>query len=194
MAQWILLWRALLQWLGGIGIIVMAIVILPMLQVGGMQIFRLESSDTSEKILPRATQIAGSIAAVYIIVSVACMICYAAAGMPAFDALAHAMTTIATGGFSTSDDSLGEFNNIWIDYTAVLFMILGSLPFVLYLQVLRGKPQPLLADTQVRWFLAIALFLVLSLTVYQIWFDINGWWQALRYASTCVISMNSLGR
>jgi len=185
----ILLWRALLQWLGGIGIIIMAIVILPMLQVGGMQIFRLESSDTSEKILPRATQIAGSIAAVYVIVSVACMICYAVAGMPAFDAMTHAMTTIATGGFSTSDDSLGVFDNIWIDYTAVLFMILGSLPFVLYLQVLRGKPRPLLVDTQVRWFLAIALFLVLTLTVYQMWAGINGGWQALRYASFNVVSI-----
>jgi trk system potassium uptake protein TrkH len=95
----LLLWRALLQWFGGIGIIVMAISVLPMLNVGGMQLFRLESSDTSEKILPRTAQIAGSIMALYFAISSACMLAYMAAGMGLFDAVAHAMTTIATGGF-----------------------------------------------------------------------------------------------
>ncbi|MDA0787568.1 MAG: potassium transporter TrkH, partial [Proteobacteria bacterium] len=97
----ILLWRALLQWLGGIGIIVMAIAVLPMLQVGGMQIFRLESSDTSEKVLPRAAQTSTAIGSIYLGLTVVCALGYWLAGMPGFDAIAHAMTTIATGGFST---------------------------------------------------------------------------------------------
>lgn len=156
----ILLWRALLQWLGGIGIIVTAVAMLPMLKVGGMQLFRMESSDTSEKVLPRAAQISTAIGAIYFILTSICAIAYWAAGMPGFDAVAHAMTTIATGGFSTSDGSLGAFANPYIEWIAVIFMIVGSLPFVLYLQVVRGRPMSLFRDSQVRWFLSIALLLV----------------------------------
>lgn len=97
----ILIWRALLQWLGGIGIIVMAVAVLPMLQVGGMQLFRLESSDNAEKILPRATQLAGSLVLLYVIITMACALAYNIGGMGLFDSLAHALTTISTGGFST---------------------------------------------------------------------------------------------
>ena len=151
----ILLWRAILQWLGGIGIIVTAIAILPMLRVGGMQIFRMESSEQAEKVLPRATQIAGVIGAVYLALSVLCAICYWLAGMNGFEAVAHAMTTIATGGFSTSDLSVGYFDSAAVDYVAVLFMLIGSLPFLLYFQALRGRPLVLWRDSQVRWFLTI---------------------------------------
>jgi len=185
----ILLWRALLQWLGGIGIIVMAVAVLPMLQVGGMQLFRLESSEASEKMLPRATQIAGSIAIVYVGFSVLCMLSYWAAGMSSFDAIAHAMTTIATGGFSTSDQSIGGFNSAAIDATAVFFMVMGSLPFLLYFQVLQGKPKPLLRDSQVQWFVATALILVAIMTVYQLATGANEGLKAFRYASFNVISI-----
>ena len=157
----ILLWRALLQWLGGIGIIVTAVAMLPMLKVGGMQLFRMESSDTTEKVLPRAAQISMAIGAIYFILTSICAVAYWAAGMPGFDAIAHAMTTIATGGFSTSDDSLAAFATPGIEWIAVVFMILGSLPFVLYLQVVRGRPMSLFRDSQVRWFLALALALVI---------------------------------
>ena len=156
----ILLWRALLQWLGGVGIIVMAMAVLPMLQVGGMQLFRMESSDRSEKVLPRATQIASGIGAVYLAVTSVCAFFYWLFGMTGFEAVAHAMTTIATGGFSTSDASFGRFDSAAIDWTAVLFMIVGSLPFVLYLQALRGKPSGLIRDGQVKVFLAITVALV----------------------------------
>lgn len=152
----ILLWRALLQWMGGIGIIVMAVAVLPMLQVGGMQLFRMESSDTSEKILPRAAQFAGAIGFLYILLTITCAIALWVAGMSAFEGLAHAMTTIATGGFSTSDQSVGHFNSATIDYIIIFFMLVGSLPFVLFLQALRGQHKPLLQDTQVRWFLVMA--------------------------------------
>lgn len=154
----VLLWRGLLQWLGGIGIIVMAIAVLPMLQVGGMQLFRMESSDTSEKILPRAAQIAGSISLLYLVLTLICAISYYVAGMRLFDAAIHAMTTIATGGFSTHDASIGYYDSTSIDLLAVLFMIVGSLPFGLYLLAIQGNGRPLIKDTQVRWFFGILAF------------------------------------
>jgi len=162
------LWRALLQWLGGIGIIVTAVAVLPMLQVGGMQIFRLESSDTSDKVLPRAAQTSTAIGSIYLGLTLVCALGYWLAGMSGFDAIAHAMTTIATGGFSTSDLSIGVFDSWTIDTIAIAFMICGSLPFVLYLQAARGRPESLWRDSQVRWFLAIVIGAVsiISLSLY----------------------------
>lgn len=164
----LLLWRALLQWLGGIGIIVMALSILPLLRVGGMQLFRMEGSDTSDKAMPRVAEIASSIAYIYMALTVICAICYAAVGMPLFDSVAHAMTTIATGGYSTSDLSIGVYNSAAVDGLAVLFMILGSLPFVLYLKAVRGDLLPLLQDEQVRAFLAIVLLAVVTMAAYLV--------------------------
>lgn len=153
----ILLWRALLQWLGGIGIIVMAIAVLPMLGVGGMQVFRMESSDRSDKTMPRAAQISTTIAAIYLLLTAVCCAAYWAAGMPPFDAVAHSMTTIATGGFSTSDASLGRFPAPAVHWIAMCFMILGSLPFLLYFEAARGRVAALWRDSQVRWFCGIAV-------------------------------------
>ena len=167
----ILLWRALLQWFGGIGIIVMAISVLPMLNVGGMQLFRLESSDTSEKILPRTAQIAGSITRLYFGITLACVLAYAMAGMNLFDAVAHAMTTIATGGFSTRDASLGAFAPE-VAAVAVLFMLLSSLPFVAYLQLVNRKFDKFMQDAQIRTFLVLALCATLAMWLYQMSFDI----------------------
>ena len=164
----LLLWRALLQWFGGIGIIVMAISVLPMLNVGGMQLFRLESSDTSEKILPRTAQIAGAIARLYFAITAACALAYLAAGMGLFDALAHAMTTIATGGFSTRDASLAAFDRPAVEMVAVVFMLAASLPFVSYLQVLNGKTNALWQDEQVRTFLMLVVVISMTLWLYQI--------------------------
>ena len=151
----ILLWRALLQWLGGIGIIVMAIAVLPMLRVGGMQLFQMESSDRSDKMLPRTAQISAVIGVIYFLLTTVCFAAYWAAGMTPFDAAAHSMTTIATGGFSTSDASFGHFQSPAIHWIAVCFMILGSLPFVLYFEAVRGHVMALWQDTQVRWFCGI---------------------------------------
>ncbi|HRY23570.1 MAG: TrkH family potassium uptake protein [Geminicoccaceae bacterium] len=151
----ILLWRAMLQWLGGIGIIVMGIAILPMLSIGGMQLFRTESTDSSEKILPRAAQIATNIALIYLLLSLLCASIYWLFGMSWFDAAAHAMTTIATGGYSTYDASIGHFASPAIEWTAITFMIVGGIPFVLYVQILRGQKLQLFHDVQVRWFLGI---------------------------------------
>jgi trk system potassium uptake protein TrkH len=184
-----LLWRALLQWLGGIGIIVMALAVLPMLQVGGMQLFRIESSDTSEKILPRAAQIAGSIAGVYFVLSVACMVAYRLAGMETFDAIVHAMTTISTGGFSSHDRSFGHFESHATEVVAVAFMLAGSLPFILYLQGARGRPGAIVRDSQVQWFLGAAAAFILVAFVYQLIEGIYPAPQALRHAAFNVVSV-----
>ncbi|MHC8508957.1 MAG: TrkH family potassium uptake protein [Rhodospirillales bacterium] len=166
----ILLWRALLQWVGGIGIIVMAIAVLPMLRVGGMQLFRMESSDTGDKALPRAAQVAGAIAAIYLVFTMICAAAYWFAGMKGFDAVAHAMTTIATGGFSTVDGSLGAFNNPAVNVVAVFGMIAGSLPFVLYLQTLRGDWSAIFRDSQVQWFITLVVGIVIF-TAFWLWLD-----------------------
>ena len=184
----ILLWRAILQWLGGIGIIVMAISVLPILRVGGMQMFRLEAFET-DKVLPRAAQIAGGIALVYLILTVFAAVVLWALGMTGFEAVAHAMTSIATGGFSTSDLSLAKFNSAAIDWSISLFMILGSLPFVLYLRAVRGNPGYILRDSQVRWMLAIMAASV-SIVAVWLWAELDmGPVTALRYSAFNVISV-----
>jgi len=130
MPKGVLLWRAILQWIGGVGIIVTAMAILPMLKVGGMQLFRLESSDMGEKILPRAASLAAGIGGIYILLTALCAIGYMVTGMNGFDAVAHAMTTLATGGYSTSDASMGGFIDDGADLVCIAFMMAGGMPFV----------------------------------------------------------------
>ena len=185
----ILIWRALLQWMGGIGIIVTGVAILPLLQVGGMQLFRMESSDASEKTLPRAAQIAGAIGMIYLALSLLCALVYWGAGMSAFDAAAHAMTTIATGGFSTSDGSIGIYDSALIDYTATAFMIVGSLPFLLYFQVIRGRPLALWRDSQVRWFFAILSTAIACMTLWLVAGNDVAFEQAVRLTAFNVTSI-----
>jgi len=157
----ILLWRGIQQWLGGLGIIVMAVAVLPMLQIGGMQLFKIEAFDTAEKIMPRATQISGSLTLVFIVITAMCAVAYLAAGMEFSDAIIHAMTTVATGGFSTKDASLGHFDSHTIELIAVAFMILGSVPFILYVQAVRGSPRELWRNSQVRVFLVCLAVMIL---------------------------------
>ncbi|MEM8802549.1 MAG: TrkH family potassium uptake protein [Pseudomonadota bacterium] len=163
----LLLWRSMLQWFGGIGIIVVAMAFLPELRVGGMQIFRSEGFDTDGKILPRATEIASRISIVYLGLTILCALAYFAVGLSVFDAVNHAMTTVATGGFSTHDASFGAFKGA-AEYVAALFMILASLPFVRYVQLLAGSTGPLTRDSQVRVFLMTVLTLVAVMTAYRI--------------------------
>ncbi len=178
----ILLWRGILQWLGGIGIIVMGVAILPLLSVGGMQLLRTESSDLSEKILPRAAQIASAIGVIYLAFTMACGALYWSAGMSVFEATVHAMTTIATGGFSTSDASLGYFGSAAIEWIAIVFMIVGGIPFVLYIQATQGDLRPLARDVQVRWFLSIILGATVALTLWVNWNDKFEGHDAIRHA------------
>ncbi len=166
----LLLWRSLLQWFGGIGIIVMAIAILPLLQIGGMNLFRMEFSTNMEKTLPRATQLVMWISFCYIFLTVSCAILYGLMGnMSAFDAINHAMTTVATGGFSTHDASLSYFDNITVEIIAIIFMICGSLPFVIYLKVvLLGRYDALFNEQQIRWFFML-LIAFTSLMTLNLW-------------------------
>ena len=167
MPKGVLLWRAILQWIGGIGIIVTAMAILPMLKVGGMQLFRLESSDMGEKILPRAASLAAGIGGIYVGLTVLCMIGYMVTGMNGFDAAAHAMTTLATGGYSTSDASMGGFVDNGADLVCIAFMLGGAMPFGIYLLlVTRGDWRAPFMDSQVRGFIATIAILILMMTVY----------------------------
>jgi len=161
-----LLWRGMMQWFGGVGIIVVAMAFLPTLKVGGMQLFRSEGFDTLGKVLPRAGEIAGSISVVYLALTVACLLAYSFVGIDFFDALVLSMTTISTGGFANSDSSFGAFSGV-PEYVASLFMLLASLPFIRYVQMMRGSSQPLLRDSQVRAFLVTVSVLILIITFYR---------------------------
>jgi trk system potassium uptake protein TrkH len=185
----ILLWRALLQWLGGIGIIVMGIAILPMLKVGGMQLFRMESSDKSEKALPRTAQIAAAIAIIYLVFSGVIAGAYWLAGMSGFDAIAHAMTTIATAGYSTHDASVAHFDSAAIDAIATIGMVMGALPFILYLKALQGDGCALLSDSQVQWFLSIVSTIIIMVAGW-LWIENNmDPLYALRLATFNIVSV-----
>ncbi len=165
----ILLWRSILQWLGGIGIIIMAMSVLPFLKVGGMQIFRTELSE-DEKALPRTAQLASSIAIIYVALTIICAFCYMLAGFEIFDAVAHAMTTISTGGFSTFDSSFAHYHSAKPELICSFFMLMGGIPFVLYLKAVRGNLQPLFKDSQVRWFLSI-IAIVTTVTASYLYFQ-----------------------
>ncbi len=162
----LLVWRSMLQWMGGVGIIVMAIVLLPFLRIGGMQLFQSESSDRSEKIVSRSVELIRLIGLAYLFLTVLCIAAYLATGMELFDAFNHALTTIATGGYSTHDESFGYFKNPASGWVAVVFMIIGALPFVLLIQALRGHPLQLWRDPQVRALLGFLALVSLTLTVY----------------------------
>ena len=157
------LWRGILQWLGGVGIIVVAMVFLPELRVGGMQIFRSEGFDTMGKILPRAGEIASSISTIYIGLTIACAFAYAATGMGRFDSVVHAMTTVSTGGMANTDASFARFGAS-THYVAIVFMLLAAVPFVRFVQLMAGSVQPLCYDPQIRGFLSVITICVLVIT------------------------------
>jgi len=185
----ILLWRGILQWLGGIGVVVMAVAILPMLQIGGMQLFKTESFDTTEKILPRAAQISGAISGLYVALTAVCALMLMIAGLGPFDAVIHAMTSIATGGFSTKDASVAHFDSALVETVIIFFMIAGSLPFILYLQLLRGKTLAFWRDEQVRVFLLTVLILVGLVAAWLIIFKGFTFTESLRYGGFNIISI-----
>lgn len=185
----ILLWRALLQWIGGVGIIVMGMAILPFLRVGGMQLFRTESSDRSDKIFPRPGQIAATIGLVYAGLTLLCMVLYDFAGMTTFEALAHAMTTLSTGGYSTSDGSIGHFTDPAIHWIGTAFMLAGGLPFVLYVRAMTGRPGTLWRNSQVRTLIGILGGAILLLALWLVLSGREGPLDALRLAAFNVTSI-----
>ena len=162
----LLLWRAILQWLGGIGIIVMAITLMPIMNVGGMQLFKISSNDSSEKILPKSKEIALRLIYIYSGLTGLCAITYWIFGMGKFDSLTHSMTTIATGGFSNYNESIGYFNSLPIEVSSMFFIILGSIPFITYIKFISGNKKIFLNDIQIKTFLKIIIFTVIILSVY----------------------------
>ena len=179
MEKGILLWRSLLQWVGGIGFIVMAVAVLPFLKVGGMRLFKSESSDWSEKVMPRSGNIAKLIVLAYAGLTTSCAFLYFIGGMNGFDAINHAMTTLSTGGYSTYDTSIGHFKNPYIHWVSILFMILGSLPFVLFVKSIKGDIKSLFKDSQVKAMITILLILWLFFSIWLFYNSNYNFWESL---------------
>ena len=166
LSEGILIWRSLLQWFGGIGIIVLAMAILPTLQIGGMQLLHMEHDDPYEKTIPKVNRFVLELFLLYVVLSIICGILYYFNGMSGFDSVIHSMTTISTGGFSNYNQSFGYFDSFKIELISVLFMLIGSLPFVLYLQFLHRPKKSLLSDDQIKLFFIILFFIVLLTTIW----------------------------
>jgi trk system potassium uptake protein TrkH len=184
-----LIWRSLLHWLGGIGFIAMAVAILPMLRIGGMRLFQTESSDRSDKVMPRSHMVAKYMVLAYVGLSALAVLAFWLAGMGLFDAINHAMSAIATGGFSTSDASLGKWQQPAVHWVSVVVMIAGSLPFVLYVSTLRGNYRALLRDEQVRGFLGVLLICCLLLACWYTLTTELHWLEALRLVTVNITSV-----
>ena len=188
----ILLWRAIMQWLGGIGIVVMAITILPLLKVGGMQLFKMEGPDTTEKILPRTVEVATIIVSTYLSLTLLCVFFYWLFGMSIFDSIAHAMTTIATGGFSTHNDSIGFFENPNIEIIASIFIVLGSIPFISYLKFVKGNKKIFFQDVQIKGLIYLLLISILIMFFYLLFINYeSSVLEKIRISSFNVISIFS---
>jgi len=166
MPKAILLWRAILQWLGGIGIIIMAITLMPIMNVGGMQLFQISNNDSSEKILPKSKEIALRLIYIYSSLTLLCLITYKIFGMGFFDSLTHSMTTIATGGFSNYNESIGFFDSISIEISSMIFIILGSVPFIAYIKFINGNKKIFFKDSQIKFFFGVIIFSIIVLTLY----------------------------
>lgn len=184
----ILVWRSLLQWLGGIGFIVMAVAILPFLNVGGMRLFRTESSDWSDKTIPRTQHMAKHLFLIYVVLTLLCTVSYHMAGMSWFDAINHAMTTLSTGGYSTSDSSMAAFSHS-AHWVGIVFMLAGGLPLLMFVQTIQQRSVRLWNDQQVIGFLRFVLLVSFSLA-FWLWREQDiAFIDALRLASFNVTSV-----
>ena len=166
LSEGILIWRSLLQWFGGIGIIVLAMAILPTLQIGGMQLLHMEHDDPYEKTIPKVNRFVLELFFLYVFLSIVCIILYFINGMSIFDSIIHAMTTISTGGFSNYNQSFAYFNSFQIEVVSIIFMIVGSLPFVLYLQFLHRQKKLFLKDDQIKLFFIILVAIIILTTIW----------------------------
>ena len=185
----ILLWRALLQWLGGIGIIVMAITLMPIMNVGGMLLFKVLNTDSTNEILPSSKEISIKLIIIYVILTLLCGFSYKFFGMNIFDSLTHSMTTIATGGFSNYNESIGYFDNVKIELTAIFFIILGSIPFIAYIKFMSGNKKIFLSDSQIKTFIKLIILSIVILFCYLLIKDNNFSLSNIRSVSFNVISI-----
>lgn len=184
----VLLWRGMLNWMGGLGIVFVAMIFLPVMRVGGMQFFRTEGFDTLGKILPRAGDISKALLWVYVGLTVLFGLTYRALGMSGFDALVHAMSTVATGGFSTYDASFAAFSGP-LEYAGALFMLISAMPFILYVQLARGVAAPLWRDSQVRAFLRWCAYAVAAVTAWRLINADAGFEQVFRETAFNLVSI-----
>lgn len=185
----ILLWRSILEWIGGIGIVVFSMTIFPYLRIGGMQLFKSESSDNSDKFLPRVGQITTMLFLVYIGLTTLNILAYYIAGMTGFDAINHGLTTISTGGFSTHDASFGYFESPQIQWLGTFFMIAGGTPLVLYFYLLYGKSpsRPILAQAKAFY---TGLFIVSVIMAFYLFHTHNtGVEESLRLSAFNIVSV-----
>ncbi|GGH57591.1 potassium transporter TrkH [Frigidibacter albus] len=182
------LWRGLMQWLGGLGIVIVAMIFLPIMKVGGMQFFRSEGFDTLGKILPRAMDISSALIRVYLALTIACASAYALLGLSPFDAVMHTLSTVSTGGFSSYDASFGALPD-GAEVVASVFMILASLPFIRYVQLAQGQGSPIFRDVQVRAFIRWIAYAVAALVAYRLIRDDLPFWPVLRETAFNVISV-----
>lgn len=161
------LWRAILHWIGGLGIVVVAMIFLPIMKVGGMQFFRSEGFDTLGKILPRAGEIAAEMTRIYLFLTGACIVTYLMLGMSGFDAVVQALGTVSTGGFSNYDLSFGQFLGP-IEWAASVFMILATIPFIRMVQAMRGNFVPIWQDKQIRAYLRWVFYCCALIVIYRL--------------------------
>ncbi len=185
----ILLWRAILQWLGGIGIILMAITLMPIMNIGGMQLFKISSNDNAEKILPKSKEVSLRLIIIYSLLTLTCATFYKLFGMNYFDSLTHSMTTIATGGFSNYNDSIGYFNSALIEINAIIFIILGSIPFIAYIKYLNGDKKIFYKDAQINFFLKTILISVIIISVFLLFKNHSSETFLLRQVTFNVVSI-----
>jgi len=187
------LWRHLLVWIGGMGLIVLAIAILPLLGIGGRQMFKAETPGPMKdsKMTPRIAETAKGLWLVYLGVTVACILSYRWAGMDWFDAFCHAFSTMGLGGFSTHDASFGFFDSPEIEFVAIVFMLIAGMNFgTLFLAVIGRSVRPYLRDPEAGWFIGVTLFSIFMVAMY-IWKDgvYAEFETALRYAAFNVVSI-----
>ena len=185
----LLLWRGLLQWLGGIGIIVMAIAVLPVLNIGGMQMFRVEVLSARDRAAPRAARIGSTLISVYVGLTALLALALWTAGMSRFDAIIHAMSTIATGGFGTHDSSMAHFDSATMDLIVCVGMVLGGMPFLLVFTLAQGDWRRVLRDQQLRWYLGLMALSGLAVTLWLVEARDFGPFTALRHAFFTVVSV-----
>ncbi|OAN48195.1 potassium transporter TrkH [Paramagnetospirillum marisnigri] len=185
----LLLWRVLLNWLGGLGVIAMAVAVLPDLAIGGMQMFRLEVPGPAERATSRTRRIALVIVAVYAGLTGLLALALWVAGMTGFEALANAMSTLSTGGFSTSDASIGHFDNRAVELVVMVGMVLGGLPFLLFFQMSQGNPRAWTKDGQLRWYFGLMALGCLGVSAWLTASKGLAPWDALRSGSFTAISV-----
>lgn len=189
----LLLWRALLHAMGGVGIIVVALALLPVLRVGGMQLFRTESSDKTQKLLPSTGELAIAITKVYLALSTLCSLAYLMGGMSLLDAICHALSTVATGGFANYDSSFAFFDSLYLEIVAIIFMLAGALPFTVYVAItsrkFNSRALPGLFDDQIRYFLLLCAVASLTMTVWVVATTDTSLPTALRQATFNIVSV-----